>query len=89
MSDRYLEVTYRKGKPFAAYLYLPRSAGVKSARTEKVAEGLVVDFSGDGSMIGLEITAPGRVSLDEINAALARFGQPRLSPTEHAPLVAA
>jgi len=27
MSNSYLEVTYRKGKPFAAYLYLDRRAG--------------------------------------------------------------
>jgi hypothetical protein len=89
MSDRYLEVTYRKGKPFAAYLYLPGSAGAKSARTESVGEGLVVDFSSDGSPIGLEITAPGRISLDEINSVLTRLGQPSLSPKELAPLAAA
>ena len=89
MSERYLEVTYRKGKPFAAYLYLPRSVGTKSARTESVGEGLVIDLASDGSPIGLEITAPGRVSLDETNSVLARYGQPRLSPTELAPLAAA
>jgi hypothetical protein len=59
MRDRYLEVTYRKGRPFAAYLYLPRPEGAKSARTEAVGEGLVIDLAGDGSPIGLEITAPG------------------------------
>jgi hypothetical protein len=89
MSDRYLEVTYRKGRPFTAYLYLPRSVGAKIARTEAVGEGLVMDLGGDGSPIGLEITAPGRVCLDEINSVLDRFGQPRLSPKEHAPLAAA
>lgn len=89
MSDRYLQVTYRNGKPLAAYLYLPRPAGSKSARTESVGQGLVIDFASDGSPIGLEITAPGRVSLDEINAVLSRFGQPHLSPNELAPLAAA
>lgn len=39
MKDRYLEVTFRKGKPLAAYLYLPRATGVKSARTEEAAPG--------------------------------------------------
>lgn len=89
MSDRYLEVTYRKGRPFAAYLYLPRVSGAKSARTEPVGAGLIVDLAEDGALIGLEITAPGRVSLDEVNAVLARFGQPRLGPQELAPLAAA
>ena len=89
MRDRYLEVTYRKGRPFAAYLYLPRPEGAKSARTELVGEGLVIDLAVDGSPSGLEITAPGRVSLDEISTVLARFGQPGLAPNELAPLAAA
>jgi hypothetical protein len=89
MSDRYLEITYRKGRPFAAYLYLPRMAGATSARTESVGHGLVVDLDANGSPIGLEITAPGSVSQDEINAVLVRYGQPKLSPEELAPLAAA
>ena len=89
MSGRYLEVTYRNGRPFAAYLYLPRGAGVRSARTESLGHGLVLDLDAEGSPIGLEITAPGAVSEDEINQVLVRFGQPRLSPEELAPLAAA
>ena len=89
MSARYLEVTDRNGRPFAAYLYLPRGAAVRSARTESVGHGLVVDLDADGSPIGLEITAPGMVSGDEINSVLVRYGQPRLSPEELAPLAAA
>jgi hypothetical protein len=89
MNERYLEVTYRKGRPFAAYLYLPRSAAARSARTESVGKGLIIDLAADGSPIGLEITAPGHVSLDEINSVLVRFGQPRLGPKELAPLAAA
>jgi uncharacterized protein YuzE len=89
MSGRYLEVTYRKGQPFAAYLYLPRPEGAKSARTEAVGEGLVIDLAGDGSPIGLEITAPGHVSVEVINSVLARFGQPALTAKELAPLAAA
>jgi hypothetical protein len=89
MSERYLEVTYRKGRPFAAYLYLPRSMGTKSARTEVVGDGLVMDFAADGSPIGLEITAPGHVSLEQINDALARFESERSSAKELAPLMTA
>ena len=30
MKERYLEVTFRHGRPIAAYYYLPRSADQKS-----------------------------------------------------------
>ncbi len=33
MGKRYLEVTYRDGKPVAAYLYLQRQSGDRSVRT--------------------------------------------------------
>ena len=89
MADRYLEITFREGRPFAAYLYLQRTPGAKSARTEAVGAGLIVDYGRDGSPIGLEITAPGQISFDEINAALDRLGQPRLTAGESAPLAAA
>jgi len=39
MRARYLEVTFRKGKPFAAYFYLSRNLGEKSVRTEKAGGG--------------------------------------------------
>jgi len=89
MKTRYLEVTFRKGKPLAAYLYLPREPGVKSARTETVGSGLLVDYQADGRPIGLEITAPGKVTLDQINAVLERLHLPLLDPQELTPLKAA
>jgi hypothetical protein len=33
MKRNYLEVTFRKGKPLAAYLYLPRGNGPNTAPT--------------------------------------------------------
>ena len=33
LKETYLEVTFRNGKPMAAYLYLPRPTGAKAART--------------------------------------------------------
>ena len=39
MKHSYLEVTYRKGRPLAAYYYLPRRDGDKSARTERAERG--------------------------------------------------
>lgn len=89
MRDRYLEITFRKGRPFAAYLYFPRKAGLKSAQTRKVQEGLLVDYEKNGHPIGLEITSPTTVTLEEINSVLAELELPALQPGELAPLEAA
>jgi hypothetical protein len=88
MKDRYLEVTFRKGRALAAYLYLPRESGAKSARTEKAEKGIVVDFDPAGTVIGLELTAPSLVSVDDVNRVLKRFGQPPIDSEELAPLAA-
>lgn len=89
MKDQYLEVMYRRGKPMAAYLYLPRSPGQKSTRTEAVEAGLLVDYAEDGEPIGVEITAPGRVTVQQLNAVLARLGKAGIAEEELAPLRAA
>ena len=89
MRSHYLEVTFRKGKPLAAYFYLQRSAGEKSVRTETVGPGLLVDFGTSGKPIGIEITDPHHVSTAQMNAVLARLGQPDLDPLDLAPLIAA
>ena len=74
MKERYLEVTFRRGVPLAGYLYLPRGNGVKSARTEEAVPGLLIDFSEDGEPIGLEVTAPSKITVEDINSALAKLG---------------
>ena len=89
MKDRYLEVTFRKGKPLAAYLYLPRSVGTKSARTEQALPGVLVDFSLSGEPIGLEIVTPTSVTVSQINVVLTKLGLAAISPEELAPLQAA
>jgi uncharacterized protein YuzE len=89
MKHEYLEVTYRRGKPLAAYLYLPRSAGAKVARTADAGPGLRVDFDAAGTPMGIEITAPSAVSARDVNALLARLGQPDLPAEDLAPLRAA
>ena len=89
MKDRYLEVTFRKGKVLAAYLYLPRPTGMRSARTETVAPGLLADFDAQGNLIGLELTVPHEVSLRAINAVLRKAGALEIEAAELAPLMAA
>ncbi len=89
MKDRYLEVTFRGGKPLAAYLYFPRKASAKSANTKSIGDGLLIDYGADGEPIGLEITTPSQITLDHINAALAKLKLPPMESNELAPLEAA
>ena len=84
-----LQVTYRKGRPFAAYIYLDRRPGEKSARSEEVAPEIVVDFDSDEHPIGVEIISPDVISIDEILAVFDKLGVGRPELTELAPLVAA
>ena len=89
MKEPYLEVTFRRGRALAAYLYLPRQAGEKSASTKRVEPGMVIDFSPAGNPIGIEITAPGQISLLDINRVLQDLGLPPVTQSDMAPLLAA
>ena len=89
MRTSYLEVTFRHGRPLAAYLYLPRTPSDKSHRSERVEPGLVIDFNRRGRPIGIEITAPARISASALNRVLRRLGLPRVTPADLAPLRAA
>ena len=89
MSQRYLQVTYRKGRPLAAYLYLPRKVGDKSARSVRCDGGLVLDFAADGRAIGVEITAPTATTLESLNRALLQAKIEPVSAEEISPLLAA
>ena len=89
MKERYLEVTFRHGRPIAAYYYLPRGADQKSVRTRRVEPGLIIDFASNDQAIGIEITAPDLVSLAGLNAVLQDLGQAPASQADLAPVVAA
>lgn len=89
MKEPYLEVTFRHGRALAAYLYLPRDLEEKSARTKRVESGLIIDFSASGNPIGIEITAPGQISLAAINRVLKDLGRPPVTQADLAPLLAA
>jgi hypothetical protein len=89
MKERYLEVTFRNGRPIAAYFYLPREANRKSVRTRRVEPGLIIDFAAEGQAIGIEITVPAKVSLAALNAVLKELGQAPASESDLAPVLAA
>jgi hypothetical protein len=89
LRETYLEVTFRRGRAIAAYYYLPRRPDERSYRTREVAPGILVDYGRGGRPIGIEITAPTKVSLAAMNRVLRTLGQPLLRREEFAPLRAA
>ena len=89
MREPYLEVTFRRGKAFAAYYYLPRRLGQKSYKSVVAGPGLVVDLGRSGRPIGIEITTPSLVSEASLNRVLRHFGLPLAKPGDLVPLRAA
>ena len=89
MQNRYLEITFRRGKPLAAYLYLAREPGVRSSKTRPAGRGLVLDYGPDDRLIGIEITAPRQVTLQDLNVLLAQHRLAALTQEEVMPLMAA
>lgn len=94
MRQTQLGVTFRRGRPLAAYLYLPppdrpRLPKDKRSRSVVVAPGLIVDYTSKGKPIGVEITSPATVSLAAINRVLRDIGAIPLKRVDLQPLRAA
>ena len=90
MTERSLQVTYRKGRAFAAYLHLSHTTGEKSAKTVASPDGLlIVDYGTTGRPVGVEITAPHAVPLERLNQVLADLGEAPLAEQDYQPLRAA
>ena len=90
MTERSLQVTYRKGRAFAAYLHLSHTTGEKSAKTVASPDGLlIVDYAASGRPVGVEITAPQAVPLDRLNKLLAELGEPLVTEQDYRPVRAA
>jgi hypothetical protein len=90
MTERSLQVTYRKGRPFAAYLHLSHATGEKSAKTMASPDGLlIVDYGSTGRPVGVEITAPQAVPLERLNQLLAELGEPPMAEQDYRPARAA
>jgi hypothetical protein len=87
MTERGLQVTYRRGQLLAAYLTLAHPTGQKVSRTHANVDGLlIVDFASNGAPIGIEITAPRKVTLVALNELLAELGEVALSEQDYAPV---
>jgi hypothetical protein len=50
---------------------------------------LIADFDADGRPLGVEITAPGAVSLERLNLLLADLSEPPLPEQDYLPVQAA
>jgi uncharacterized protein YuzE len=83
-----LVITYHRGRPLAAYYYLQSKRG-KSVRCRVVDSGLVIDYDRRGKPLGIEITAPARVTLRAFNRILRELGFPPVRRRDIAPLRAA
>jgi uncharacterized protein YuzE len=84
-----VQVTYRSGEPFAAYIYLGQRPGLKVVRTEEVGPDLLIDYASDDAPVGIEIVSPGYVTVEEIVAAFRKLGLTPPAPKDLAPLRAA
>ena len=90
MKQIYLKVTYRDdGSPFAAYLHLPSKPNEKRAKCRRVEPGMILDVNKEGELIGVELTAPSLVTLDDINKVLAEYGLEPIKEATLKPLLAA
>lgn len=84
-----VQVTYRMGQPFAAYIALDRRPGDSVTRTDEASSDLLVDYAEDGRVLGIEVVTPKAVTIDEILAVFDRLGLGRPAEEELAPLRAA
>ncbi|MFP4058720.1 MAG: DUF2283 domain-containing protein [Candidatus Brocadiia bacterium] len=84
----FLEVTYRKGKPFAGYLYLSEARPRTPCRTEEIRPGVLIDLDDDGEPLGIEFLSPGAVSPDDLRAIESRLSGTRLEPEDLRPILA-
>lgn len=89
MSEPYLDVTYRHGRPLAAYFYLPRARRLKSVRTRRVEPGMIIDFAANGRALGIELTAPAQLTLAALNRVLRELGMAPVRKADLSPLLAA
>ena len=88
MKSATILITFRKGKPLAAYLRLD-GARASVARTKKITSSLLVDFDASGIALGLEILAFDARTIGRINRVLVSLGHDKLADRELTPLRAA
>ena len=71
-----LKMSCRRGKVMAGYLYLPRRANDRAARSRITESGLVIDYASDGRPIGVEIPNPTPKSLEALIELMRKLDCP-------------
>lgn len=61
----------------------------KSVRSRRVEQGMVLDINKEGKLIGIELLAPRKVTLEAINKVLREHGPGPLKEADLAPILAA
>jgi Protein of unknown function (DUF2283) len=84
--ETYLTISYLRGEPFAAYLYLPRDEGAKVACTDELRPGILVDLDADGKPMGIEIVFPMQTDPETVLAVAAEVHAGPISPQALEPL---
>jgi uncharacterized protein YuzE len=84
-----LKVTYRRGRPIAAYVSLPRQPDDRVASTERIDGAVLVDRAADGRATGVEITDPSQCGPDRLLDLLRSLGQADIDRDDLRPLAAA
>lgn len=74
-----LTISYRDGRPYAAYLSLTRSAPRKVHRTREFESEILVDFARDGQPLGIEMLDPRHATRTRLNRIMKKL---RLPPLE-------
>jgi hypothetical protein len=77
-----LKVSYRRGTPHAAYLYLARPAPGLVKSSKRFAQGIVADFDKQGRCIGLEFTAPRLADQETVGRILQEVNPDGLAQAE-------
>lgn len=84
----FLEVSYRRGKPFAGYLYLSDARPRTPCRTVEIRPGVLIDLGDDGEPLGIEFLSPGTVTLDDLRAMEPHLRGARLRREDLSPILA-
>ena len=70
----------------AAYLYLTESRAGRYHCSKEVYPNYIVDLDSEGSLLGLELLDPERVTLEAVNQIMSEFHAPPVTPADLTPL---
>ena len=88
MTQADLQITYRRGKPFAAYLTIGGRSNRKVAASRECGP-IVVDFDADENVLGFEIHTITPAAIERLKRELIALNLTDVSERELQPLIAA